>query len=121
MIITNGITFGNGITFNIEFPSNTGSTYGMFAFGFNSTPAPVNTINRISDTGTVSGNESGVGTVRYLLAGAMYGSAKGIFGFGQGAGYFSITNLVSDTGTVASDTTGVGTARSGLAGASYGP
>ena len=47
---------------------------------------------------------------------------KGIFGFGNGAGYANtgVTNIVSSSGVVASDVSAVGTARSGLAASSYG-
>ena len=47
---------------------------------------------------------------------------KGIFGFGNGAGYANtgVTNIVSSSGVVASDVSAVGTARNGLAAASYG-
>ena len=47
---------------------------------------------------------------------------KGIFGFGNGAGYANtgVTNIVSTSGVVASDVSAVGTARNALAAATYG-
>ena len=68
----------------------------------------------------VATDTTGVGTARYYLASASYGSDKGIFGYGYSGGAVSMTNLVSNTGVVATDTTGVGTGRYYLAAASYG-
>ena len=82
--------------------------------------------NLVSNTGVVATDTTGVGTARYMLAAAGYGTTKAIFGYG---GYvdggsnlipLSMTNLVSNTGVVATDTTGVGTARRGIAAAAYG-
>ena len=76
--------------------------------------------NKVSNTGVVASDTSGVGTVRYLLAAAGYGGDKGAFAYGRDGGTrYSIKNLISNTGVVASNTTGVGTARSNLAGAGY--
>ena len=69
----------------------------------------------------MASNTPGVGTGRYDLAAAGYGSDKALFGHGVvSSTYYSITNLVSNTGVVANDTAGVGTARQGLAAAGYG-
>ena len=68
----------------------------------------------------VATDTTGVGTARYSLAAAGYGTDKAIFGYGYAGLNVSITNLVSNTGVVATDTTGVGTARNGLAAARYG-
>jgi hypothetical protein len=82
--------------------------------------------NKVSNTGVVSTDTTGVGTARRGLAAAGYGTDKAIFGYGKtgtangGWSYVSMTNLVSNTGVVASNTTGVGTARSELAAAGYG-
>ena len=73
----------------------------------------------VSNTGVVATNTTGVGTARYWLAAAVYGSDKAIFGYGYTTGVVSMTNLVSNTGVVATDTTGVGTARESLAAAGY--
>jgi hypothetical protein len=77
--------------------------------------------NKVSNTGVVSTDTTGVGTARQSLAAAGYGTDKAIFGYGTAAGTNrSMTNKVSNTGVVSTDTTGFGTARNGLAASSYG-
>jgi hypothetical protein len=78
--------------------------------------------NLVSNTGVVASDTTGVGTARYALAAAGYGSDKAIFGYGNSdsIGAVSMTNLVSNTGVVSTNTSGVGTARRYLAAASYG-
>jgi hypothetical protein len=76
--------------------------------------------NLVSNTGVVSADTTGVGTVRDSLAAAGYGTDKAIFGYGYASGNSSLTNLVNSTGVVSTDTTGVGTARYNLAASSYG-
>ena len=78
--------------------------------------------NKISNSGVVASNTTGVGLVRAYLAGVRFGVGKGIFGFGQaaGVGITGVTNLVSDTGTVATDTSAVGTACEYVGAAAYG-
>jgi hypothetical protein len=78
------------------------------------------TTNLVSNTGVVATDTTGVGTGRWGLAAAGYGTNKAIFGYGQTSVVVSMTNLVSNTGVVATDTTGVGTARYGIAAAGYG-
>jgi hypothetical protein len=75
--------------------------------------------NLVSNTGVVATDTTGVGSARYALAAAGYGSDKAIFGYGYDIGYFATTNLVSNTGVVATDTAGVGTSRMGLAASGY--
>jgi hypothetical protein len=76
--------------------------------------------NKVSNTGVVANDTTGVGTARNAPTAAGYGTDKAIFGFGITSAAQSITNLVSNTGVVATDTTGVGTARFSLAAAVYG-
>jgi hypothetical protein len=76
--------------------------------------------NLVSNTGVVASDTTGVGTARYGLAAAGYGTDKALFGYGYTNTPVSMTNLVSNTGVVATDTTGVGTARTALAAATYG-
>ena len=84
--------------------------------------------NKVSNTGVVATDTSGVGTARYNIAATGYGSTgQAIFGYGRtrdpGTGnqtVVSMTNLVSNTGVVASDTTGVGLTRDALGAARYG-
>jgi hypothetical protein len=93
-------------------------------FGYGSSTGVLSTTNLVSNTGVVAGDTSGLGTARYQLAAAGYGSDKAIFGYGStstAANSLSITNLVSNTGVVATDTSATGTtARSQLAAVAYG-
>ena len=91
-------------------------------FGYGNTGAAVSMTNLVSNTGVVSTDVTGVGTARYGLAGAGYGTDKAIFGYGyiSTGAYVSMTNLVSNTGVVGNDVTGVGTVRYGLGAAGYG-
>jgi hypothetical protein len=78
--------------------------------------------NLVSNTGVVATDTTGVGTGRYQLAAASYGSDKAIFGQGttNGSLGLTLTNLVSNTGVVATDVTNAGiTGRRGLAAAGY--
>ena len=103
------------------------ATYGgdgraIFGFGqpFDGGPTPKTAItNLVSNTGVVSADVAGVGTIRDTIAAAPYGGDKAIFGFGNSSGVTGITNLVSSSGVVASDTSAVGSARSSAAGAGY--
>jgi hypothetical protein len=76
--------------------------------------------NKVSNAGVVSADTTGVGTNRYSLAAAGYGTDKAIFGYGYTSVPVSMTNKVSNAGVVSADTTGVGTARNNLAASSYG-
>ena len=89
-------------------------------FGYGYTGSYVSMTNLVSNTGVVSADVTGVGTVRGYLAAAGYGGDKAIFSYGHSGSYVSMTNLVSNTGVVSADVTGVGTARYGLAAAGYG-
>ena len=101
----------------------TATQKGIFGYGDGST-VNLSMTNKVSNTGVVATDTTGVGTGRQSLAACSYGGDKGIFGYGEklgtGAGSVSMTNLVSNTGVVATDTTGVGTARGSLAACSYG-
>lgn len=95
-------------------------------FGFGGNNIRLNITNLVSSTGVVAADTPGVGSVRFGLAAATYGTDKAIFGFGNfgvappAYPATNVTNLVSNTGVVASDTPGVGTARDILAAAGYG-
>ena len=103
-----------------------GTDKAIFGYGTSNSGAPnyINTkyslTNKVSNTGVVATDTTGVGTARVNLAAAGYGVDKAIFGYGYATASVSMTNLVSNTGVVATDTTGVGTARTDLAAASYG-
>jgi hypothetical protein len=102
-----------------------GTDKAIFGYGDSTTygGGAVSMTNLVSNTGVVATDTTGVGTGRYGLAAAGYGSSgQALFGYGQTAFniYTSMTNLVSNTGVVSTDTTGVGTTRSNLAAASYG-
>ena len=92
-------------------------------FGYGITTVAASMTNKVSSTGVVSADTTGVGTARMRLAAASYGNDKAIFGYGApntASNRLSMTNLVSSTGVVSTDVTGIGTARSYLAAASYG-
>jgi len=102
-----------------------GIAAGTALFGYGSSTDGVGVLisvtNLVTNVGVVGTDVSGVGTARYVLAAAGYGTDKAIFGYGgTGGSDYSMTNLVSNTGVVATDVTGVGTARSWLAAATYG-
>ena len=114
--ITGGLTFSGGWTFT---PGGSGNK-AIFGYGFAITNTSIT--NLVSNTGVVATDTAGVGTARYQLAAAGYGTDRAIFGYGvpSGGSSLSITNLVSNTGIVGNDVTGVGTVRYALAAAGYG-
>ena len=103
-----------------------GTDKAIFGYGYDVDISAADTAitNKVSNTGVVATDTTGVGTARRGLAAAGYGGDKAIFGFGLGAfisgTYTNITNKVSNTGVVANDTAGVGTARNDSAAAGYG-
>ena len=104
------------------------ATYGgdkaIFGFGYlDSTVKPnyKSMTNLVSNTGAVASDTAGVGQARYGLAGAGYGTDKGIFGFGNFSGNLRTLNLVSNTGVVAANSSTLGTtARYAPGAAKYG-
>ena len=117
-------TTGVGTDRRILAAAGYGTDKAIFGYGItNASPTPaVSMTNLVSNTGVVATDTTGVGTIRYALAAARYGTDKAIFGYGADSGFagLSMTNLVSNTGVVATDTTGVGTARYGPAAARFG-
>ena len=119
------VTFSGGITFTgggFSFSAGPTPKKAIFGYGYSS-GGMVSTTNLVSDTGVVATNTTGIGTARYNLAAAGYGTDKAIFGYGNpdNATYTtSVINLVSNTGVVSTDTAGVGTARQQIAAAGYG-
>ena len=100
-----------------------GTDKAIFGYGASSAGGftLVSMTNLVSNTGVVATDTAGVGTARYSLAAAGYGTDKAIFGYGNdGSTNVSVTNLVSNTGVVATNTTGVGTARQYPSAAGYG-
>ena len=104
-----------------ETPSS-GNDNGLFAFGQSAAPPPYyNVSNKVSNTGVVATDTSGVGTARGEgVCGTQYGGDKAIIGYGYTGSQVSMTNLVSNAGVVGTDVTGVGTARQNLTCCSYG-
>ena len=79
--------------------------------------------NKVSNSGVVASDTSGVGTARKDLSATGYGVGLALFYGGQGGASNAIvgmTNLVNSSGVVASDTSGVGTARKATASVRYG-
>ena len=114
MINDSGVTFPNGTI-------RTSAKWAVRAiFGYGWGVSFVSMTNKVSNTGVVDVDTTGVGTGRYGLAAAGYGGDKAIFGYGSTGSNLSMTNLVSNIGVVSTDTTGVGTARRYLAAAGYG-
>jgi len=99
-----------------------GNTEGIFGYGDDGNIVSMS--NKVSNTGVVATDVSGVGTTRYHLAACEYGGDKALFGYGlnlnPGINNMAVTNLVSTTGVISTDTSGVGTARRTLAACSYG-
>ena len=90
-------------------------------FGYGNTGSNVSMSNLVSSSGVVAADVTGVGTARYSLAAAGYGSTgQAIVGYGKTSSAVSMTNKVSNLGVVATDVSGVGTARWNLAATSYG-
>jgi len=99
-----------------------GNDEGIFAYGKQTPGNCQNVSNLVSNTGVVSSDVAGVGTIRNNVAATEYGGDKGIMGYGRdpSPSTFSMTNLVSNAGVVSSDVTGVGTAREAIAACGYG-
>ena len=115
-------TTGVGSSRYILAAAGYGTDKAIFGYGYNFDGVPFQTLsmtNLVSNTGVVGNDVTGVGSSRYGLAGAGYGTDKAIFGYGNSGAAVSMTNLVSNTGVVASNTTGVGTARWLLSAAGY--
>ena len=100
-----------------------GNTEGIFGYGDDDANV-VSMSNKVSNTGVIASDVTGVGTTRYHLAACEYGGDKGLFGYGlnlnPGINNMAVTNLVSTTGVISTDTSGVGSARRTLAACSYG-
>ena len=76
--------------------------------------------NKVSNTGVIASDVTGVGTARNDLTATNYGGDKGAFAYGiNGAGKLSIKNLVNSSGVIGSDVTGVGTQRGSNAAAGF--
>jgi hypothetical protein len=91
-------------------------------FGYGDTGSPVSMTNLVTNTGVVGNDVTGVGTARYSLAAAGYGTDKAIFGYGiNTVSFVSMTNLVTNTGVVGNDVAGtVAGVWAELAAAGYG-
>ena len=115
---TNASITGNRLLAGAGYGS---SGQAIFGYGFGDNSVQMSKTNLVTNTGVIGNYVTGVGTQRYYLAAAGYGTDKAIFGYGSpGGGTTAVTNKVSNAGVVATDTTGVGTARYGLAAAGYG-
>ncbi len=106
------------------------TTYGVdkAIFGYGAyglvTVTYVSLTNLVSNQGVVATDTTGVGSARYALGAASYGTDKAVFGYGTSGPtapyiYYNTINLVTNQGVVASDSTGAGTPRATIA-TSYG-
>jgi hypothetical protein len=118
MDFTGGITFTGGMSVTAQPPPPTYKA--IFGYGTLNQSSNYSVTNLVSNTGVVGNDVTGVGSSRYALAAAGYGTDKAIFGYGYAGLATAVTNLVSNTGVVGNDVTGVGTGRYALAAASYG-
>ena len=119
MEFTGGMTFLGGMVVTGQPPPPTSKA--IFGYGYGSSGA-VSLTNLVSITGVVATDTAGVGTARFALAAASYGTDKALFGYGL-ISYptpSSSTNIVSNTGVVSTDTSAVGTGRWNLAATGYG-
>ena len=62
-------------------------TAGWAIFGYGNTGAVSSLTNLVSNIGVVASDTTGVGTARYALAAAGYGTDKAIFGYGYAETY----------------------------------
>jgi len=116
---TTGVGTARTISAATEYSANKDKA--IFAYGYaTGSPAQQNMSNLVSNTGVVSTDVTGVGSIREGPAACRYSSDKGIFGYGHSGSVENMTNLVSNVGVVGTDVTGVGTARGFLAGCEYG-
>ena len=123
MEFTGGMTLIGGLTVTQYIPPP--SNKAIFGYGSLNENNGLSMTNLVSNTGVVSSDTTGVGTARFSLAAAGYGTDKAIFGYGQNTGSpgnagYSLTNLVTNTGVVGNDVAGVGTACYRLSAATYG-
>ena len=97
-----------------------GTETSIFAYG-DTAPGDgsyVSLSNKVSSSGVVATDVTGVGTARQQLEACEYGD-KGIFAYGYTGSNSSLSNLVSNAGVIATDVTAVGTARRNLAACSF--
>ena len=99
--ITGGITLNGGGWTVAAAPAGNKAI-----FGYGNSGSHSSLTNKVSNTGIVATDTTGVGTARSYLAAAGYGADKALFGYGQDGLERSFTNLVSNTGVVATNTTG---------------
>ena len=87
-----------------------------------SSTGKTNISNKVSNSGVVASDTTGVGTARKELSATGYGVGLALFygGAPGSAAIVGMTNLVNSSGVVATDTTKVGTARKGTASVRYG-
>ena len=84
--MTGGMTFSGAFTVTAPPPSYKA----IFGYG----NGPVSMTNKVSNTGVVATDTTGVGTARSGVTAAGYGSDKAIFGYGYASALTAITNLV---------------------------
>jgi hypothetical protein len=105
----------------VDAPVEPQPTQGIIAYGYDQDEgARAAYSQKISSSGVVAAEVTGVGSTRRYGAGSSYGGDKGIFAYGEGASNLNISNLVSNSGVIAADGSAVGTARYDLAATPFG-
>lgn len=93
----------------------------IFGYGNSPDSGRISITNKVSNTGAIANNTTGVGTARDGLVASLYDRDKAIFAYGNPRNSTITTkNLVTNTGTVATDSTGAGTPRQNAACSGYG-
>ena len=100
-----------------------GLSAGTAVFAYGGLADNLNMSNKVSNTGVMAADTTGVGSFRWYLSGVGYGGDKGIFAWGASNDppSYLTRNLVSNTGVIGSDvSTTSGTARHVSSAATYG-
>ena len=84
MDIGSGISIGGGVSVTPQPPPSSKAI-----FGYGGDGGGTSITNLVSNTGVVSNDVTGVGTIRFQVAAATYGTDKEIFGYGRDGSSFA--------------------------------
>ena len=91
MDFTGGITFTGGMVVTVQPPPSSKAI-----FGYGGDGGGTSITNLVSNTGVVANNVTGVGTIRFQVAAATYGTDKALFGYGRdGSSFAAISTTMS--------------------------